>query len=193
MRRRRLPPAPRPRPGFTLVEILIAAVVMVLSTIGSAVLFNQAARQSLSGNQHLGEQLAISRDLAAILDVNERYNCTASGCGVAPDAAAPPDQDDYAPIDDEATIDAGRSFRELCSQGLLDNLVTALQNTGEIDANGILAGTSVRRTVTLLEASGTPLQSLPPHRYRVDWRAADGHGRLLRQVQLIPTIAAWCP
>ncbi len=55
--------------------------------------------------------------------------------------------------------------------------------------------TTVQRTVHLLDAVEVTggQQSIPPHRYRVDWRADSGNGRLLRQVQLIPTVAAWCP
>lgn len=206
MLRRRLQAGPGPRPGFTLVEILVAAVVMVLSTIGSTVLFNQSTRQRLSGDQRLQEQLAISRDLAAILEVNERYNCDPThGCAAAlsavmPDQplAAPPDQDAYAPANVDALLPGGRSFRDLCDSGLLTNLFTALEAAGDLDRNAstgtsTLVGTRVQRTVSLQDATGagTGRQSLAPHRYRVDWR--DGEGRLLRQVQLIPTVAAWCP
>lgn len=199
MLRHLLHPSPRPRRGFTLVEILIAAAVMMLSTIGSAVLFNMATRQGLSSDLRLQEQLAISRDLATILDLNERYNCDLSGCGIAPDLESPPDQDDYAPADADAilpgVLPAGSSFRSLCESGLLSNLISALQSTGDIHPEARpgeirLAGTAVRRTVSRLDLNEAQ-QSLPPHRYRVDWR--DGDGRLLRQVQLIPTIAAWCP
>lgn len=184
MLRRRLQAAPRPRPGFTLVEILIAAVVMVFSTIGSAVLFNQATRQGISSNRHLGEQLAISRDLAALLDLNERYNCGESGCGVN---SALPDQDEYAPA--EIGSAQGSDFRALCNQGLLNDLFASHIGTQT------LPGTTVQRTVHLLDAVEVTggQQSISPHRYRVDWRADSGNGRLLRQVQLIPTVAAWCP
>ena len=205
LRRRRRAEA-GPRPGFTLVEILIAAVVMVLSTIGSTVLFNQATRQGLSGNHRLQEQLAISRDLAAILEVNERYNCDPlHGCAVPAAEGTPqvplpdpPDQDAYAPPNADAILPGGRSFRDLCDSGLLTALFSALEAAGEIHREGptqaiTLVGTHVQRTVSLLDATGTAAarQSAPPHRYRVDW--LDGQGRLLRQVQLIPTVAAWCP
>jgi len=205
MLKRRLQAGPGPRPGFTLVEILIAAVVMVLSTIGSTLLFNQATRQGLSGNLRLQDQLAISRDLAAIFEVNERYNCDLSGCAVSLGPVVPgtelealPDQDAYAPADVDASLGGGSSFRALCQRGLLMPLLSALETTGDIrrDASTgaiTLVGTGVQRSVSLLDAtgSGTTLQSVAPHRYRIDWR--DGDGRLLRQVQLVPTVAAWCP
>lgn len=193
MLRRRRQISPGPRPGFTLVEILIAAVVMVVSTIGSTLLFNQATRQGLTGNQRLQEQLAVSRDLASILEVNERYSCAAGGCTATLSAVQhgqelppPPDQDGYAPADIDASPEGIPSFRDLCARGLLTNLISAL-------GARTLEGTGVRRTVSLLDAasSGTAQASIPPHRYRVDWRNAEG--RLLRQVQLIPTVAAWCP
>lgn len=187
-----------PRPGFTLVELLIASVVMVLATIGSTVLFNQATRQGLSGNRRLEEQLAISRDLAAILEVNERYNCDLSGCDATPDQPSDPfpDQADYAPAEIDAPLPGGSSFRALCASGLLTNLLEALERIGEIDTQTqpgkiLLSGTQVERTVSLLDVDSTTQASLPPHRYRVDWLAADD--RLLRQVQLSPTVAAWCP
>lgn len=187
MLKRRLRGGPGPRPGFTLVEILIAAVVMVVATVGSTVLFNQATRQGLSGDRRLQQQLAISRDLAAILEVNERYTCDSGVCAATLNPVEPdplPDQDGYAP----ATAAGISSFRALCDKGLLTNLISTLERTL---GDQILEGTGVRRTVNLLDATGTPPESLPPHRYRVDWWDADG--RLLRQVQLIPTVAAWCP
>lgn len=182
--RRRLQAAQRPRPGFTLVEILIAAVVMMVSTIGSAVLFNQSTRQGLNSNLRLQEQLAISRDLATILDRNERYNCDTSTCGLSPTL---PDQDGYAPADIGSDQDGG--FRARCDRGLLNELLARDIGTQT------LPGTSVQRTVHLLDAiaSDSGQESLPPHRYRVDWRADSGSGRLLRQVTLMPTVAAWCP
>ena len=180
------------RSGFSLVEILIAAVVMMMSTIGSTVLFNQASRQGVDINTHLQEQFAISRDLATMLEINERYACDSGVCTAplpAADASGvlppPPDQDHYAPGDPDDDSQ-GRSFRQLCASGLLTGLITA------IGGSNTLTDSTVVRTVSLDPASTDAAGlSIPPHRYRVVW--SDASGRELRQVQLIPTVAAWCP
>ena len=57
--------------GFSLVELLVAAVVMAISSMGGTYLFNQARAIS----QTLEQQFAISNELAVIRDHNDRYSC----------------------------------------------------------------------------------------------------------------------
>ncbi|MFM7314638.1 MAG: PilW family protein [Cyanobium sp.] len=201
--------------GFTLVELLIAAVVMLLSTIGGATMFNHSTRQGVEINRRLRQQFAISNDLAAIHEMNERYKCNviADGCQAVRESPvggqlpSPPNQNQYVPDDgpedpsggkdqpvtgiDRILTPVDKSFRQLCAQGLLYRLLPELS---ALNPDHDLVDVGVTRTVSLDPASSAPgaaTDSIPPHRYRVDWKDRDG--TLLRQVQLVPTVAAWCP
>lgn len=200
--RRRLPAST----GFTLVEVLMAAVVMLLSSIGGTALFNQATRQAGDIQMRVQQQFAVSRDLASVLESNERYAChsfaTSQSCSDSLNVAAatpPPDQDHYAPADIDAPEpedpddpDPPATFRGVCASGLLTDLLSFLQVDNEAHTSATLAGTGVTRDVDLDPASkGADGLSIPPHRYIVTWK--DGQSRVLRQVQLSPTVAAWCP
>lgn len=192
-----------PARGFTLVEVLMAALVMLLSAIGGSNLVNQSTRQVGGITARLHEQYAISRDLASILETNERYTCVdliADGvCRITqadqPGEASPPDQDHYAPpLVDGRQSSTTPSFGELCEQGLLTSLLGSL---GANQPNGTLLNTgyadiTLRRFVSVDPASrSAETVSIRPHRYLVSWK--NGQDKLLRQVQLTPTVAAWCP
>lgn len=165
--------------GFSLVELLVAAVVMAISSMGGTYLFNQARAIS----QTLEQQFAISNELAVIRDHNDRYSCATIPCSVQI-GVNPPNQNQYVPAnpDDPAHTP---TFRQLCTVGLADNLISHINSTPKLTGSEI-----TRRASTDLSSSGSP-SSTPPQRYLVRWSGTDG--RVLRQVQLIPTVAAWCP
>jgi prepilin-type N-terminal cleavage/methylation domain-containing protein len=176
-----------PATGFTLVELLVAAVVMVLASAGGSALFNQATRQAAQIRLNLEQQVAIASDLSAILELNDRYSCATGSCSATlpanPAAEPPPNQDQYAPSDPD---DPGHTptFRQRCLAGLLTSLLATL------GSNTTLPGTTIQRTVVLDPANSVGGASVPPHRYLVTWRQG---ATTLRQVQLVPTVAAWCP
>jgi prepilin-type N-terminal cleavage/methylation domain-containing protein len=165
--------------GFTLVELLVAAVVMVLASAGGSALFNQATRQAAQIRLHLEQQFAIASDLSAILELNDRYSCATGTCVVA-EGAEPPNQGEYMPVD-PALAPA------LCAPGLSTDLVARV--------NGLAAlGGGIQRTAQLDPSAGVVNGAgeitSPPHRYLVSWSQGT---TTLRQVQLVPTVAAWCP
>jgi prepilin-type N-terminal cleavage/methylation domain-containing protein len=169
--------------GFSLVELLVAAVVMAIASMGGTFLFNQATRQARAISQTLEQQFAISNELAVIRDHNDRYSCATIPCSVQT-GGNPPNQNQYVPAnpDDPAHTP---TFRQLCAVGLAENLISHINSTPKLTGSEI-----TRRASTDLSSSGSP-SSTPPQRYLVRWSGTDG--RVLRQVQLIPTVAAWCP
>ena len=171
---------PPPHAAFSLVELLVAAVLLMISSIGGSVLFNQATRQANAIRETLTQQFSISNDLATVLDLNDRYSCATGTCSANLNGD-PPDQDSYAPDDPDDSTHSP-TFRQLCTAGLANALVT------QINSTAVAAGPNVSRVASLDPAGST--SSTPPHRYRVRWTS---DGRTLRQVQLIPTVAAWCP
>ena len=61
--------------GFSLMELVVAVVLIAISSIGGTYLFNQATRQAKAISQTLEQQFAISNELAVIRDHNDRYTC----------------------------------------------------------------------------------------------------------------------
>ena len=178
------PTQPTQASGFSLVELLVAALIMAISSMGGTLLFGQATRQANAIRQTLQRQFEIGNDLAVIRDHNDRYSCASGTCSVAL-SGDPPNQEQYVPADYAA-------FNDLCAKGLANGLIT------HINATAIPARLNtvfqVTRTAALDPTSvddDDPTLSAPPHRYLVTWRSADN--RVIRQVQLIPTVAAWCP
>ena len=172
---------PQRNSGFSLVELLVAAVLMAISSMGGTYLFNQATSQARAISQTLEQQFAISNELAVIRDHNDRYSCATIPCSVQT-GGNPPNQNQYVPAnpDDPAHTP---TFRQLCASGLSNDLITHI-NSPEVP----------QRTASLDPASSAVVngtnKSVRPHRYLVTWSAG---GRQVRQVQLIPTVAAWCP
>lgn len=182
-RQRRRTPRSAPHPaGFSLVELLVAAMLMMISTIGGTWLFNSATGQANAIRLTLRQQFAISNDLATLQEISDRYSC-ASGTCTAVLTGNPPNQDGYVPVDVNGTVD--QAFLDLCAAGLSDGLVSQINATPSAD----LINQGINRTASH-EPAGT--SSVPPHRVRVRW-TDDANGRTLRQVQLTPTVAGWCP
>ena len=172
---------PQRNSGFSLVELLVAAVLMAISSMGGTYLFNQATRQARAISQTLEQQFAISNELAVIRDHNDRYTCATIPCSVQT-GGNPPNQNQYVPATPAAHTP---TFHELCALGLADNLISHINSTPK------LTGSEITRLASAdLSSTGSP-SSTTPHRYLVRWSSTDG--RVLRQVQLIPTVAAWCP
>jgi hypothetical protein len=97
----------------------------------------------------------------------------------------PPNQNNYAPADPDDTTHTP-NFRQLCQSGLADGLIAHINTQApKLTDSGV-----IRQASTDLTSTASPV-STPPHRYLVRWSTTNG--RVLRQVQLIPTVAAWCP
>jgi prepilin-type N-terminal cleavage/methylation domain-containing protein len=169
--------------GFSLMELVVAVVLIAISSIGGTYLFNQATRQAKAISQTLEQQFAISNELAVIRDHNDRYTCATIPCSVQT-GGNPPNQNQYVPAnpDDPAHTP---TFRQLCAVGLADNLISDINSTPKLTSSEI-----TRLASTDLSSTGSP-SSTPPQRYLVRWSSTDG--RVLLQVQLMPTVAAWCP
>lgn len=169
--------SPQRSQGFSLVELLVAAVLMLVASMGGTVLFNQATQQANAIRRTLEQQFAISADLASIIDRNDRYTCSSGTCmePVNPSPSDdPPNQNGYVPSNPQ-------TMQAICQQGLADALVTSIGTTATAIGPGVM------RTASFPDNTQT---SVPPHRYTVTWKSGD---RVLRQVQLIPTVAGWCP
>lgn len=170
-----------------MVELLVAALIMAFSSMGGTLLFGQATRQASAIRASLQQQFLISNELAVIRDHNDRYSCASGSCSVDL-IGDPPNQGEYIPPNAPNALAPYTTFLGLCQSGLANALISHINTAAPTLTTG-----EVTRLASLDPASLDPdatSQSGPPHRYLVTWTAG---GRQVRQVQLIPTVAAWCP
>ena len=166
------------RSGFTLVEVMIAAVLMVIAAIGSMAMFNYGISQNNNSRDKQEQQTAISEDLATIQVLNDRYSCSdPEACAI--ESSDPGEDGYYAAGPAPSTV-----FNDACLDGsLLDNLITTLESTPTPNAFSSLG---ISRMV-----ARAPDPDARYLRYTVTWRGSDG--ARLRQINLVPTVAGWCP
>jgi type II secretory pathway pseudopilin PulG len=164
--------------GFSLVEMMIAAVLMVIATIGTVGMFNYGISQNSSSRGKQEEQSAISEDVADIQRINDRYTCSnEQSCAVATND---PGENSYYPTGPSPSS----PFNTACLKGtLLDNLIDTITTTPTPTAFSRLG---ISRSVSV---------SIPSdgryNRYTVTW--SNRAGTRLRQITLVPTVAGWCP
>lgn len=176
--------------GFSLVELIIAASLMLIATMVTISLFNFSIGQDKTARGKQEEQSAISQDIAAIESMNDRYNCSASSaCTVS--TTNPGENDYYTSGTSASTV-----FDSKCSDGsLIDNLLTSINARSKPAAFTRLGiSTTVSRNSTLYPDSGTvvdPNSEKRYLRYTVTWTNASS--QRLRQLTLVPTVAGWCP
>lgn len=163
--------------GFSLVEMVIAAALMVIATIGGVAMFNYSITQNQSSRGKQEEQAAISEDLAAIQVANDRYSCSdPDACAVS---SSDPGEDSYY----AAGAAPSATFNAACLDGtLIDNLITAINAQSAPSAFSPLG---ISRSV-----AKTPSSAANYHRYTVTWSKGSTP---LRQMTLVPTVAGWCP
>lgn len=164
--------------GFSLVEMMIAALLMVIASVGTVAMFNYAISQNSSSRGKQEEQSAISEDLAELQVMNDRYSCSnALSCAVS---SSDPGENGYHP----AGTSPSTTFNTSCLNGtLLDNLILAIRAAAAPTAFTRLG---ISRTVDKAVNSDSNY-----NRYTITWTKTGG--TRLRQITLVPTVAGWCP
>jgi type II secretory pathway pseudopilin PulG len=177
---------PRCEAGFSFVEILISTLIFAMVSAGSLGLFSITTRQATVSRLLQEEEFAIRLDMANIQNMNDRFTCYSGTCQIDTVGAAP-GQAEYFPDNAMALV----KFNDLCNNSALlvvpsisygSGLVTLINATARPTE---LVSLGITRTVTVDSTSPTA------NRYSVTWNSSDGS--LLRQINLTPTAAAWCP
>ena len=179
---------PASQAGFSLVELMISSVLIVLSAVGSAGLFMLSNRQSQGSRIAQESQAAINSDMAAVLSANDRFSC-ASSSGASATCEIKgflPNQNQYFPFPCSNAEDC--DFWSLCvSTGdprLASEVAAAI--------NALPGSADFARLALTRNAVPEPISNSEPNfRYTVTW--SDANGVQLRQLTLVPTAAAWCP
>lgn len=172
--------------GFSIVEALMAALILVVVTSGSLALYTSYTRSLQLSRRENQVQAALAADIASILRTNRRIVCTTGACTIS---STDPTENDYFPDPTNTTF--VNYFTSLCSNQTLAaqaaTLITNLSPPTEFNTLGITRNAAVAEVY-----ASAPQRS--GHRYVVTWsRTVGGQTRPLRQLTLTPTAANWCP
>jgi prepilin-type N-terminal cleavage/methylation domain-containing protein len=184
--------------GFSLVELLVASVIMTIAVVGSVTLTQRSGATSSAASARYQQQSLVDADVARIRRLNDRFTCFSGTCTSA--GTTDPGKNDYFPTPVGAAPNiinstAGDNFEALCrSTVLITQLVADIGTTPP----SALTSAGVTYTIDTSNQGEQPLGSSPPnlqsnlHRYTVTYTSA-ASGEVLRRVTFVPTTVSWCP
>ena len=182
--------------GFSLVELMVSSVLLVLALTGTSVLFVESNRSSAAAETRYRKQALVDTDLARVRRLNDRYTCSSGTCTSL--GSAELGKNDFFPPPTSTAADgnssAGQLFEALCnSTGLISQLVSDIgAPPSTLTAGGITYSidTANQGQQTVSEFGTNVVRNL--HRYTITYTNSSS-GELLRRVTLVPTTVAWCP
>lgn len=170
-----------PGNGFTLVEVLVAMVVLTIGVTGLGTLWAIRSGNQVAINRADQRTDAVSADIAEVRRINDRYTCKGVSTATASCTVSNSDVDqgDYQP---DPETPAETNFLNRCRYNpstfnLVSDLATKIPNNPSLSAAG------VTRTINTSAQGGA-------HLYTVTYTA---DGNTLASLNLVPTAAAWCP
>ncbi|WP_216905451.1 prepilin-type N-terminal cleavage/methylation domain-containing protein [Synechococcus sp. CCY 0621] len=186
----------RPANGFSLVELMVSSVLLVLALTGTSVLFVESNRSSAAATARYRQQALVDTDLARVRRHNDRYTCSSGTCTSLGTVELGKNDFFPSPTSTAATGNstAGNSFEALCnSTSLITQLVADI---GSAPSNLTTAGIAYtinpnnQGQQTISEFGTNVTRNL--HRYTITYTNSTS-GEVLRRVTLVPTTVAWCP
>ncbi len=192
-------PAPRRcqgAAGFSLVELMVSSVLLVLALTGTSVLFVESNRSSAAAETRYRQQALVDTDLARVRRLNDRYTCSTGSCTSLGSVELGKHDFFPPPVSTAANgnSSAGQLFEALCnSTGLITQLVADIgAPPAALTGAGITYSidTANQGQQTVSEFGTNVVRNL--HRYTITYTNGTS-GELLRRVTLVPTTVAWCP
>lgn len=170
--------------GFTLVEVLVAVLIVAIGVTGLATLTNITSSSQVALKSANSRGDAIAADIAELQRINNRYTCaglTAASGGNCLISTTDPSQDDYYP----ESANGRTNFDARCNYEGTTDLVTPLAALipANSEASDALSDAGVTRSIDTANQGNA-------HRYTVTYTAG---GSTLATLTLVPTTAAWCP
>lgn len=187
--------------GFTLPEVLVSAVVLVVAVVGSIAAFNLVT-QSVRGTGVRADQARrIDADIAEITQISEVYTACETPEGSVPVPIPEPGDDFSAACG--ADVEVGNSFYYIpdssVDQNDLNDFFAACRSNaqaGHITANFITAVNALPPPggdVTRQNAERVDGNDAANHLVRINWVNPTRNDRVLRSIEIAPTVTAWCP
>lgn len=192
----------QPDAGFSLVEVVISALLLLVSTVAVMSVFDYSILSLRRSSDRDAIAAAISADVAAIERMNDRYSCSIATGACSDDESIPmPTKYTYAP---GRTAAGWLPFKQLCDtpttqagNGLATALIAKINQTSAIttSSNGrdLVIPRSAKPHPDNNKADPLPDGTTivyPRHLYIVEWAPAQGPRR---ELVLTPTVANWCP
>jgi prepilin-type N-terminal cleavage/methylation domain-containing protein len=178
--------------GFSLVEVLVAAVIISVSSVAVVGAFNLVTQSVTGTGLRADQSRRIDAQIDQISEISEIYTAcnepageipvnpqTACGANISPRSSFYYFPDYGVPADVEAFFAACRSTDP--SSHITSNFINQI-NILPSPGGGIAAPVASRI------ASTNPSS----HLVQVTW-SGDPGGRLLRQIQIRPVVSSWCP
>ena len=174
--------------GFSIVEAVIMAALLSIGAITSLTLFTFTSRQQRQTGEIQQVQEAVAGDIASIERFNERIVCTGTD-GACTVSNSDPGESGYSRSDylPGATINL---FRDRC-RGVNDQTLGTVAAALLPNSVPVPSSFSTLGITRLATASGvTSAGDSPNHQYTITWSR---NGARVRQLTLVPRVAAWCP
>lgn len=167
--------------GFTLVEVILAIVILVVTGEGALLLFNAGLRQLTQSSTINEINALVEADAAMVRTANDRLVCATGACRIA---SADLSKDAYFPLANPADPAFSQAnldfFASLC-----DGTNTTTSFPGELNRRLPAADGRIVREIRVADEE-------PGHRYSVIYSDA-ATGRVIRTLTLVPATVAWCP
>lgn len=175
-------PSSAEQAGFSLVEVMVASVILLTSVTAAVTLFNFTNINARLGEEKQDEQAAISEDLAAIVRINDKFTCAGNGTSCS-SGSSYPNENEYIPGAPDALSDICNA--DGTGTGFAPKLVDVINNlavTSRLNELGITRSATAPKDMNA--------NNSPPHLYSIEWKKGSVQ---LRQITLMPTVASWCP
>jgi Tfp pilus assembly protein PilV len=203
MKRSILLPSPR-QTGFSIAEVLVGAVLLAVAIVGAAALLVSGTTTRNSTTRNDQRQALIDNDIALIQERARRYTwCDNRADRFSGDPCPGPGGTSIAPGNaDYYSVDLNEATNEVCypSQGTPSNAnCTAFRNAcvaGQIAAP-LRDEITTNIPQTQLDTAGitrtVAVDDADEHRLLITYTSALADAQVVRQLLLVPPVAAWCP
>lgn len=180
-----LRPRLTPSGGFTLVEALVASVILAVVASSTAIAWVSSNRMQLKGSSYARIDTLIDADINKLKQAADNFTyCSGSytTSGATCNSVVSQNERYYFPAATDASQTAAQAFATACANGTMTASLRSAMDGIALSSEASALGIS-RSNVSLADAAS--------HRLQVDYTAPSLNNP--RRIQIIPIAASWCP